>query len=385
MHDIGGMGKSLLFGIDDKIDIALPPPGNLLGPVLPGLREAKRGEQRREAGGGVVVHGELQEFDIQATGPWRQAGAARDFRLAAVLYPVEQVDERALAVYGDRARRPGPELVVEDFQRHHPVIAGREDRLGEVGDGQIALSRHRPEMPAPGQQVHVQPRRVGELDEEYPVLRNRADAVHRNIARQCMKAVENEPDIGMVGTAHDFPGTAVVADMPAPGQGFVADAQPAFGRPFAEFVKIRRRPVDAAKRERRDVGADQHQVGSQVLHHVELALGPIETALALRLGHAFEIAEGLEQRDLKPDAGDHPADFAGAGVERQEVVLEYLDAIEPGGGYGLQLAPQIAAQRHRGYRGLHRHRAPVTGAGQGRSIHRASRVARGGEFAMISR
>ena len=52
--------------------------------------------------------------------------------------------------------------------------------------------------------------------------------------------------------------------------------------------------------DRRDVGADEHEIGAERLHHVELPLGAVEGLGALRLGHALEVAERLEQRDARP-------------------------------------------------------------------------------------
>ena len=157
---------------------------------------------------------------------------------------------------------------------------------------------------------------------------------------------------GMVGAAHDLPGVAMVVDVAAPGERLVADAQAALRRPLAEFAEIGGRAVDAAERQRRDVGADKHQIGAELLHQVELALGAVEGARALRLRHALEIAERLEQRDLQPMVAHHPADLGGRAVEGQEVVLEDLDAVEAGRGDRRELLAQIAADRDRGDRGL---------------------------------
>ena len=127
-----------------------------------------------------------------------------------------------------------------------------------------------------------------------------------DLARQRVEAVEDQADVRMIGAAHDLPGVAVVVDVPAPGERLVADAQAALGRALAEFAEIGGGAVDAAQRHRRDVGADQHQVGAELLHQVELALGPVEGAGALRLRHALEIAERLEQGDLQPEVAHHP-------------------------------------------------------------------------------
>src|SRR3546814_17077575 len=49
--------------------------------------------------------------------------------------------------------------------------------------------------------------------------------------------IENEPDAGMFGAAHDLPGIAVVVDVSPPGKRLVADAQAAPRRALAQPVK----------------------------------------------------------------------------------------------------------------------------------------------------
>ena len=136
--------------------------------------------------------------------------------------------------------------------------------------------------------------------------------------------------LGMIGAADDLPGVAVVVDVAAPGESLVADAQTALAGALAELAEIVGRAVDPAERLRRDVGADQHQVGAELLHQVELALRPVEDAAAMRLRHALEVAERLEEGDLQPMVAHHRADLGRRAIERQEVVLEDLDAVEPG-------------------------------------------------------
>ena len=68
----------------------------------------------------------------------------------------------------------------------------------------------------------------------------------------------------MIGAPHDLPGVAVVVDVAAPGQRLVADAQAALGGALAELAEIIGGAVDAAERGRRDVAADQQQIGAAV-------------------------------------------------------------------------------------------------------------------------
>ena len=167
-----------------------------------------------------------------------------------------------------------------------------------------------------------------------------------------MKTVENDADRFVVGAPHDLPGVAVVVDVTSPGERLIADAQAARGGAFAQFAEIGGRAVDAAERGRRDIAADQHQVGLQFLHQVELALGAGEVAGALRLRHALEITEWLEGADRKPEIPAHLADVARAAAERQQIVLENLDGVEAGGGDRAQLFVERAAERNRGDRAL---------------------------------
>ena len=155
-------------------------------------------------------------------------------------------------------------------------------------------------------------RRVGELDEGHPVGGDRADRVAGQVARQHVPAVEDHADARVVGAAHDLPGVAVVGDVPAPGERLEADLDAEAVGDLAELAQVRRRPVDAAERRRRDVGADEDAAGAELVHQRELAPGALEAARALRLGHALEVAERLEGDDLEPVVADHAADLAPA-------------------------------------------------------------------------
>jgi len=211
------------------------------------------------------------------------------------------------------------------------------------------------EVAAPVQQVHVDARRVSQLHEEDAVAGDRADRIRIEVARQGVEGIEDQADVRAVGATHDLPGVAVVVDVAAPGERLVADAEAAGGGTLAEFGEVGGGAVDAAERQRRDVGADQHEVGTQLAHQVELALGALEGAGALRLRHTLEVTERLEQHDLQPVVAHQLARLARRAVEGQEVVLEDLDAVEAGGGNGGQLLLEIAGDRDGCDGGLHRH------------------------------
>ncbi len=102
-----------------------------------------------------------------------------------------------------------------------------------------------------------------------------------------------------------------------------------------------------------DRGADQHEIGPEILHQVELALDPVEGPGAQRVGQSFEVAERLEQGDVEPMVAHHRADFPRAAVEGDEILLEDLDPVETCGGNGSELFAQIPGKADGGDGGLH--------------------------------
>ena len=151
---------------------------------VPVWRKPSAAQQSCELGGRVLVERELDELDAE------HSCARRQMRRGLV----GERDQRAHAVRGEPARRAGAELVVEDLERERAGIARRLDRPDEIGDGEIALSGKAAEMPAPAQHVHVELRRVGELDEEDAVAGDRRDRSERRAPRQRVERVEDQPD-----------------------------------------------------------------------------------------------------------------------------------------------------------------------------------------------
>ena len=208
-------------------------------------------------------------------------------------------------------------------------------------------------MPAPGEDIHVEPGRVRDLHQENLVAGDRAHGLQVGLARKGVEGVEHQPDRLVVGAAHDLPGIAVIVDMPAPGESLEADAHAALGRALPKLVEIGRGAVDAAERERRDVAAHEQHVGAELGHHVEFALGAVEGAFALRVRHALEIAERLQCDKLQAEVTDALADIGRRAVEGQQIVLENLDALKARGRDRLQLLGEAAADRDGCDRGQH--------------------------------
>src|SRR5262249_31321497 len=154
--------------------------------------------------------------------------------------------------------------------------------------------------------------RIRELDQEYLVSGDRPHRCGRRPARERMETVEDDADRLVVGPPHDLPGVAIIVDMAAPGQRLEADAQAALRRQLSKLVELGRGPIDAAERGRRDVAADQEEIGLELLHQVELPLRPRKAARTLRLRHALEIPERLEGADLEPEIAAEVADIGRA-------------------------------------------------------------------------
>jgi hypothetical protein len=134
-----------------------------------------------------------------------------------------QIEERLHRVDGRAAIRRFAENVVEDFERQRSRVAGDQNIFEEACEIELALAGKAPVMAAPLQHVHREPRRVRHLEKKYLVagnLRNRGGIVAE---RQNMEAVDDHAQVRMVGLRDDRPRVLVVADVPSPGQRFIAD------------------------------------------------------------------------------------------------------------------------------------------------------------------
>jgi hypothetical protein len=98
-------------------------------------------------------------------------------------------------------------------------------------------------MAAPRQHVHLQQRRVGQLDEEDPVAGNLGDTGGIVVERQGVKAVHDQAERRMVCPLDDVPGVFPSVDVPAPSQRLVPDAKAAPGGALRHFGQIGGRPV----------------------------------------------------------------------------------------------------------------------------------------------
>jgi hypothetical protein len=261
--------------------------------------------RRPDKGAGAMVGFATSSSDCtgaKSRAPFWSAGIRWMLRPTAI----EHEDEGALAVDRDAARRSGPEAVAEDLVREEPVVAGRLERLHEGVDGEFALAGERAVVAAPGEVVHFEERRIRDLDEDDAFLRI-ARMGARSVLRTRMWKESRMSPIAGWSAPHHLPGVAIVVDVAAPGEGLVADAQPAPCRALAELAEVGRGAVDSAERILGDVAAHEEEIAAELLHHVELALRAGERLCALRLGHALKVAEGLERDDLEAKVGGHAA------------------------------------------------------------------------------
>ena len=339
----GRTGEALPLLVDHQVDVILRPDRHALRAMTPLLPKAKGPDRVGQPLSRRIVDGEFDEFHAFGAGARGQSPDAS----------VGQLDQRATAIDRDDVRGGGAEQVVEDLQAQVAVVAGRPHGIREALDVEVALAGHVAVMAAPRQQIHLQPGRVGELDEEDAIARDRPDAVRVEAARKRVKAVEDQADAGVVGAAHDLPGIAVIADMASPGQRLVSHPDSPLRGPDPKFVEVGCTAVDAAERMRRDGGADQHEVRPEVCHDVELAHGAVESLGAERLGQSLEITERLKQADRHAAVAHHLAHVARRMVEGHEILLEDLDAVEAGTGDRGDLVGQVAAERHGRDRRLH--------------------------------
>jgi len=207
-------------------------------------------------------------------------------------------------------------------------------------------------VPAPLQHVHAQPRRVGQLQEEELVAGQVADSGrvhrHRTGQGQDVEAVQAQAEVGVVSRRDDPPRVEVVADVPAPGQRLVGDADAVAGRQGGELVQLRGGERVVIDGRRRHVGADQQQVGAERSHELELALRPAQVAREQLCWDRLEVAERLVHLDAEPEVGSPAPDLGGGGGAVDEVVLEDLHPVEAHLGGGGELLFQRAAQRDGG-------------------------------------
>ena len=153
----------------------------------------------------------------------------------------------------------------------------------------------------------------------------------------------------MVDLAHDLPCLTVILDVAPPGKRFEADAQAASCSPVTELTEVIDDTITLAERFRRDIRADEYEVGAELFHDVELAFGSVEHARAQARGHALEVAERLERGTGESLVAQHRANYRHWLGTGKQVALEDLHVLEAGVGDRAELRPQRAVDANRSY------------------------------------
>ena len=99
-----------------------------------------------------------------------------------------------------------------------------------------------------------------------------------------------------------------------------------------------------------DRGADQHGVGAEAGHDVELVLGAAQVARRGGRVGRVEVAEGLVEVDRQAEVGAAGGQLGRGPRRGDQVGLEELDAVEPGRRGGVELVLQRAGQADGGDR-----------------------------------
>ena len=197
------------------------------------------------------------------------------------------------------------------------------------------------------------------MNEENFIARNAANCIWIDLAGQSVKAVQNKPNIIMVGALDNVPSVPVIVDMTSPGQCFVTDAQPSFFRARSEFVKVCCCALGAANRLGMAGRANQHKICAQFLDQVKFVFCAIESLCAQRIGQALKITKGLKNCDFKSHRSDHLPNFARIGVLGDEVLLKNFQPMESGSCDCFELFLEIARDRNGRNRGFHVHSLPM--------------------------
>ena len=233
---------------------------------------------------------------------------ARQQQRGAFLQP----DQGAHRVDGGAAFVALPKHVVEDFERYRAVVAGPHDVREERGQVEIALTGEDPVVPAPGEHVHAQQRRIRQLHEEDLLSVNGFDRGRIPVAAENVKTVEAGADRGVVGEVHDALGAFEIVDVFAPGEGLVGDLNAVVGGHLAQLLQLRGRDLVVVDGGGAHVAADQDRVDAEPVHEGELAGSPAQVGLQQGFADPVEVPEGLVEVQGQAEVPGQGTDVFGA-------------------------------------------------------------------------
>ena len=208
-------------------------------------------------------------------------------------------------------------------------------------------------MPAPGQHVEAELRRVRQLHQKDLVGRDRLDRQRRKRRRQRVKTVENDADRFVIGAPHDLPGVAVVVDVTSPGQRL--DSRRA-GRARRRVRRVRgnRRPRGRCRRAR----PARHCCRSAADRSAVPASGRTCARRARNCGRAAARAcprnrgTAGTRRSTSPRSRHICPTSRGLPLNDSRSFSKISTASKPARGDGAELFVERAAERNRGDRAL---------------------------------
>ena len=239
-----------------------------------------------------------------------------------------------------------PEDVVEDLEGQRSGVARGQHVAEEGRQVERPLAGEEAVVPAPLQDVHVHVRGVGQLQEEQLLAGDVGDPGRVGATGEDVEAVDAEPERRMVGAADDLPGPLVGVDEACPRERLVAEAEAALAGALRELVQLLGDAVVVVEGVRGDRRADQDQIRAELLHDVELALGPADVRREDVGVVRVEVTEGLVQVDREAEVAAPGAQLRGGPRGGDEVRLEDLHPVETGGRGRHQLVLQRAGQAH---------------------------------------
>ena len=304
-----GTREGVRIGVQNKIDIALAVKRHFLGTMLACVPETELLEQCAQGAPGCIVDGELEERDPAERWDGRRIEqldtidhARADLRIvAAVTCPALEARSNLPLDVEQRPHRIGrgspvrnlPEQIIENLQRKRSRITGEQDLFEEVLDIELALTGKVAVVTRPLQHIHDQERRVGELHEENLLSWNLGDTSRIVAQRQGVKAVDDQPEMRMVGALDDSPSLRIQLHCPAPSKRLKTYAQVAPRGALRKLVELRRHALFVRDELWRCVRAHEHDRRAERLHDVELSLRAIEVLAKDGIGRALEVPEGL--------------------------------------------------------------------------------------------
>ncbi len=212
-----------------------------------------------------------------------------------------------MAIHATDPGRSGAEPVIEDLKAEKAAIICGCQRIHDPGKVKIPLPRHAAPMPAPGEVIHLQFWRIGQLDQEDPITgkaRIGARSRLRDWIGNCPAPRRHSP--GQRGAP--LPRHLEIMDQRRPGQGLIAHphATPAARSPSsAKSAAIRSIPPCASGETEEQTTGDHCPVPAAV----EFAFRPVKRLGAPRLRQTFKIPERLAGDDVKPEIAAHPPDI----------------------------------------------------------------------------